>query len=105
VVDYSFPVRLFHSQLHAGLSRRYPELPSAPSSLPDSDNFGEAWSTTGESLLVKGGALAIGYLAGGTVRTAAVFLAEDALPLAATGLTATATVMDLRARLACGQGF
>lgn len=26
VVRYSFPVRLFHSLLHAGLSRRYPEF-------------------------------------------------------------------------------
>src|SRR5436309_5428564 len=25
VVRYSFPVRLFHSLLHAGLSRRYPD--------------------------------------------------------------------------------
>jgi len=27
VARYAFPVRLFHSRLHAGLSRRYPELP------------------------------------------------------------------------------
>ena len=78
---------------------------SAYSYLPDSENFGEAWSTTAKSLFVKGGALGIGYLAGGAVRTAAVFLAEDAIPLAGAGLTATATVMDLRARLACAQGF
>jgi len=25
VVRYAFPVRLFHSLLHAGLSRRYPD--------------------------------------------------------------------------------
>ena len=30
VVRYSFPVRPFHSLLHAGLSRRYPEPRSAP---------------------------------------------------------------------------
>src|SRR5208337_113886 len=28
VARYAFPVRLFHSRLHAGLSRRYPELRS-----------------------------------------------------------------------------
>ncbi len=32
VARYAFPVRLFHSLLHAGLSRRYPELRSAPAS-------------------------------------------------------------------------
>src|ERR1019366_8113561 len=30
VVRYTFPVRLFHSLLHAGLSRRYPDCQSAP---------------------------------------------------------------------------
>ena len=30
VVRYSFPVRLLHSLLHAGLSRRYPDQGSAP---------------------------------------------------------------------------
>src|ERR1019366_7192301 len=30
VVRYTFPVRLFHSLLHAGLSRRYPDCKSAP---------------------------------------------------------------------------
>ena len=30
VVRYSFPVRLFHSLLYAGLSRRYPDLGVRP---------------------------------------------------------------------------
>ena len=30
VARYAFPVRLFHSRLPAGLSRRYPDLRSAP---------------------------------------------------------------------------
>ena len=30
VVRYTFPVRLFHSLLHAGLSRRYPDRRSHP---------------------------------------------------------------------------
>src|SRR5437016_13177687 len=34
VVRYSFPVRLFHSLLHAGLSRRYPDKVSAPQQQP-----------------------------------------------------------------------
>jgi hypothetical protein len=34
VARYAFPVRLFHSRLHAGLSRRYPWLCSPCASQP-----------------------------------------------------------------------
>jgi hypothetical protein len=33
VVRYTFPVRLFHSLLHAGLSRRYPGKIACPTAL------------------------------------------------------------------------
>jgi hypothetical protein len=35
VVRYSFPVRLFHSLLHAGLSRRYPDQGVCPTIAPE----------------------------------------------------------------------
>ena len=35
VVRYTFPVRLFHSLLHAGLSRRYPGRIACPTCVPD----------------------------------------------------------------------
>jgi hypothetical protein len=35
VVRYAFPVRLFHSLLHAGLSRRYPGETACPTRVGD----------------------------------------------------------------------
>ena len=39
VVRYTFPVRLFHSRLHAGLSRRYPVYLAHPSRADGCEDF------------------------------------------------------------------
>jgi len=53
VARYAFPVRLFHSLLHAGLSRRYPERRSAPAGGASSATFSVTTVAVGAATAVK----------------------------------------------------